>query len=200
MNDRHLILHGLAIKKHATPQDVADLVDLDVEAIERSLMDAEKSGRVARAGGKWMLTAPAQMALRAEYSRVYSNLRASETMTAAYREFEAINRSLKQLITDWQTMSVGGERIRNVHDDADYDDRIIDHLGSLHDRAIPVLSAMTKELPRLGCYTKLLTEALEKAEDGANEWVSDAKIASYHSVWFELHEDLLRVLGHEREE
>ena len=45
-----------------------------------------------------------------------------------------------------------------------------------------------------------LLVALERAEDGAVEWVSDAKIASYHTVWFELHEDLLRMLGREREE
>ena len=32
---------------------------------------------------------------------------------------------------------------------------------------------------------------------GLGEW---AKIDSYHTVWFELHEDLLRMLGREREE
>jgi hypothetical protein len=200
MNNRHLVLHGLAIKKHAAPQEVADLVGLDVDTVEGTLGEAETLGRVARAGGKWMLTAPAQMALRAEYSRVYSRLRESATMTAAYQEFEAINRILKQLITDWQTMTVAGERIRNAHASTDYDDVIIDRLGALHDRTTPLLNVMSQELPRLGCYTKLLTGALEKAEDGAVEWVSDAKIASYHSVWFELHEDLLRILGREREE
>ena len=45
-----------------------------------------------------------------------------------------------------------------------------------------------------------LLAALEKAEDGAIEWVSDAKIESYHTLWFELHEDLLRLMGREREE
>ena len=45
-----------------------------------------------------------------------------------------------------------------------------------------------------------LGTALEKAEDGAIEWVSDAKIESYHTLWFELHEDLLRLMRREREE
>jgi hypothetical protein len=200
MNERHLVLHGLAIKKHAAPQEVADLVGLDVDTVARALAAAESLGRVAQAGGKWMLTAPAQMALRAEYSRVYSQLRASAAMAGTYQAFESINRDLKQLITDWQTIAVGGERIRNVHDDADYDERIVDRLGALHDRAVPLLTSMSQELPRIQSYRRLLTEALEKCEDGAVEWVSDAKIASYHSVWFELHEDLLRVLGRERDE
>ncbi len=42
--------------------------------------------------------------------------------------------------------------------------------------------------------------ALERAEGGAIEWVSDARILSYHTVWFELHEDLLRILGRQRSE
>jgi len=46
----------------------------------------------------------------------------------------------------------------------------------------------------------MLTAALERAEDGAIEWVSDVRIASYHTVWFEMHEDLLRALGRERVE
>jgi hypothetical protein len=34
----------------------------------------------------------------------------------------------------------------------------------------------------------------------AIEWISDAKIESYHTLWFELHEDLLRLMRREREE
>ena len=49
-------------------------------------------------------------------------------------------------------------------------------------------------------YREKLGAALEKAEDGAIPWVSDAKIESYHTVWFELHEDLLQLMGRERNE
>jgi hypothetical protein len=59
---------------------------------------------------------------------------------------------------------------------------------------------MIAVLPRLGIYARKLQAALEHAEDGAIEWVSDARIESYHTVWFEMHEDLLRVLGRERQE
>jgi hypothetical protein len=45
-----------------------------------------------------------------------------------------------------------------------------------------------------------LGAALEKAEDGEIAWVSDAKIESYHTLWFELHEDLLRLMRRERAE
>ena len=200
MSDMHLALHGLAIKKHASPKDVAEIVGLDADTVASLLAEAESRGRVARAGGKFMLTAPAQMALRSEYSRVYADQRASAAMNAAYDDFEKVNILLKQLITDWQTIDVDGEKLPNDHSNKDHDEKIIDRLGALHERSEPILKRMAAGLPRLGIYSELLTAALEKAEDGAAEWVSDARIASYHTVWFEMHEDLLRALGRERVE
>jgi hypothetical protein len=200
MSDMHLALHGLAIKKHASPKDIAEIVGLDVASVEALLSQAEGRGRVAKAGGKFMLTAPAQVALRSEYSRIYADQRMSAAMNAAYGDFEKINAQLKQLITDWQTMELGGGKVPNDHSNEAYDAKIIDRLGQLHERAEPILARMTAELARIAVYPKMLTAALEKAEDGATEWVSDARIASYHTVWFEMHEDLLRVLGRERDE
>ena len=201
MQQMHLALHGLAIKKHGSPAEVAAIVGLD-EGTAASLLDqAAANGRAAKAGeAKFMLTAPAQMALRMEYGRLYADLRANEAMNAAYDRFEKVNADLKQLITDWQTIEVADSRVPNDHADKAYDARIIDRLGALHEAAEQVIGQMAAHLPRLKVYTDLLTEALEKAEDGAHQWVSDAKLPSYHTVWFELHEDLLRVLGRERDE
>jgi hypothetical protein len=200
MSDMHLALHGLAIKKHASPKDIAEIVGMDAERVASLLTEAESRGRVARAGGKFVLTAPAQVALRSEYSRVYAEQRSSAAMNAAYDDFEKVNVLLKQLITDWQTMDVGGEKLQNDHSNKDRDEKIIDRLGDLHERSEPILKRMAASLTRLGIYLNMLTAALEKAEDGAIEWVSDARIASYHTVWFEMHEDLLRALGRERVE
>jgi hypothetical protein len=200
MSDMHLALHGLAIKKHASPKDIAEIVGMDAERVASLLAEAESRGRVARAGGKFVLTAPAQVALRSEYSRVYAEQRSSAAMNAAYDDFEKVNVLLKQLITDWQTMDVGGEKLPNDHSNKDRDEKIIDRLGDLHERSEPILKRMAASLPRLGIYLQMLTAALERAEDGAIEWVSDARIASYHTVWFEMHEDLLRALGRERVE
>lgn len=200
MFNHHLTLHGLAIRKTANAAQIAELVGLSPADVQASLDWAEAGRRVGKAGDKYMLTAPAQMALRAEYSRFYGAQRASATMLAAYDQFEKINTELKRLITDWQTVEVGGNRIANDHGNKDYDRKIIDRLGALHERYEPVLGRMAAELPRLAVYGTMLLAALEKAEDGEIRWVSDATIASYHTVWFEMHEDLLRVLGKVREE
>lgn len=200
LNNKHLVLHGLAIKKHATPEQVAALTGVDAGEAKELLQKASESGRANENDGKYMLTPTAQMALKGEYSKVYGDLRNDDTFMQAYNTFERINLELKDLITRWQTMEVGGEHIANDHSNTEYDDKIIDDLGELHERIEPVLAQLADKLPRLSVYSNNLLAALEKAEDGETQWVSDAKTNSYHTVWFELHEDLLRITGQQRQE
>lgn len=198
MKDSQLALHGLAIKKHADAAAVAEITGLDTSAVQSALDAAVTAGRAVNAGGKFMLQPAAQIALRTGYSRDFAPQRADQALQAAYDDFEKINEHLKQLITDWQTMTVGGQKVTNDHSDEDYDAKIIDRLGNLHEKAEALLDRFAKGLPRLATYKRLLTTALERAEDGEIAWVSDAKCMSYHTVWFELHEDLIRVLNRKR--
>ena len=200
MNPTHLVMHALAVRKHAAPEAVAETAGLDVAEVRQILVKLVDAKRVAEAGGKYLLTPPARMALDSDYSRLYANVRANPDFKAGYEGFERLNGALKQLITDWQTMPVGRERVPNDHGDENYDAKIIDRLGDLHERAAPVLKRLASVLPRFATYERKLQAALERSEDGAIQWGSDAKIDSYHTLWFELHEDLLRLMGREREE
>ena len=78
--------------------------------------------------------------------------------------------------------------------------RIIDRLGRFHDRVTPLLNQFAVLLPRLGVYRDGLLAALERAEDGDIAFVSDVGCESYHTLWFDLHEELLRLSGTERVE
>lgn len=198
--DMHLVLHGLAIKKHADAAAVAKLVGLPPERASAALAEAVKRGRANEAQGRFILAPMARMALDGEYSKYYSDLRANADFIAAYEGFERVNVELKQLITDWQTMDVAGKRVPNDHSNAAHDEKVIDRLGDLHERADKIFARLAAGLPRLQIYRDHLLQALEKAEDGAIEWVSDARIDSYHTVWFELHEELLRLMGKTRVE
>jgi hypothetical protein len=200
VSETHLVMHGLAIKKHATPEAVAGIVGLNVEDVRAALGKLVEAKRVVEARGKYLLAPAARMALDADYSQLYEDVRAHPDFTAGYAEFERLNGSLKQLITEWQTIDVRGESVPNDHSNKGYDDKIIDRLGDLHEHAEGALDLMARALPRFSIYRDKLGAALEKAEDGAIEWVSDAKIESYHTLWFELHEDLLRLMRREREE
>lgn len=198
MRDSQLALHGLAIKKHGDAAAVAEITGLDPVTVQAALDEAVKAGRAVKAGEKYMLQPAAQISLKTSYSRDFAPQRADAAMQATYDNFEKINERLKALITDWQMVTVGGQKLPNDHSDPDHDNKIIDALGALHESAEPILNRFARGLPRLAVYKVLLTAALEKAEDGDVAWVSDAKCMSYHTVWFELHEDLIRVLNRTR--
>jgi len=197
---QHLVLHGVAVKKHADARSLVEFTGLPEATVTKLLAEGVKSGRIVEAQGKFLLSPLARVALDGQYGSTYASLRASASFMSAYEAFERINVQLKALITDWQTLEVGGARVANDHSDKDYDMRVIDRLGELHGRAEGVLAQLAREVPRLEYYGRNLLGAIERAEDGGLEWVSDARLPSYHTLWFELHEDLLRLVGRQRHE
>ena len=198
--DLHTVLHGLAIKKYASAESIAGIIGIEESRVSELLANAVTNGYVMETRGKYSLTPLARIALDSDYSRFCSDLRENEAFIQTYEAFEVVNTALKALITDWQVISIAGENVPNDHSNKEYDRQIINRLGDLHERAERVLAQFASHLPRLKIYNDKLLAACEKAEDGAIEWVSDATIESYHTLWFELHEDLLRMLGRTRVE
>jgi hypothetical protein len=117
-------------------------------------------------------------------------------MAAAYRDFRPVNTDFKALVTDWQ---VKGDA-PNAHDDARYDAAVLARLGEVHARVVPIIAAAAAQLPRLGGYAAKLVAALDKVKAGDTDWLSRPLIDSYHTVWFELHEELIGAVGLTREE
>lgn len=200
MPERDLVFHAAAIKRHAPLDAIAHLAGVPEACARTVLEQAVAGGRAMEAKGAFALTPLAGVALQARYTRYFAHLRADEGFVSAYEGFERINRTLKQIITDWQTLDVGGAKVANDHSDKAHDASVIDRLGSLHEQAEGILTRLSAKLPRLKYYADKLLAALESAEDGEAEWVSDIRRDSYHTVWFELHEELLRIMGREREE
>jgi len=198
--DLHLVMHAVAIKKHAAPEAIASVAGLSANRVSAALAFGVAKGRLVEADGRYVLTPAGRLMLDGEYTRYYGTLRADSRFSSGYERFEVVNRELKQLITDWQTVDIGGKRVTNDHSNEEHDARILDKLSALHERFEPILKGLVACAPRLAVYAKKLEAALNKAEDGDHAWVSDAKTESYHTVWFELHEDLLRLLGRVRDE
>ena len=200
MQDIQLVMHGIAVKKYATIEDICSITGLESDAVGDLVTEAIAKSRVNEANGKYLLTPTGQVMLKSAYNKAYGQLRRDEDFVAAHEDFERINKDLKQAITDWQTIELGGQTVNNDHSDKEYDAAVIDRIGDIHERVDVVLERLGQHEPRLHRYRDKLLSALEHAEDGEIQWVSDAKIESYHTVWFELHEDLLRIIGREREE
>lgn len=116
-------------------------------------------------------------------------------MRAIHNGFRAVNAEFKAVVTDWQVKA--GEP--NAHDDTEYDAAILARLDSVHQRVVPIVAAAAAQLPRLSTYSAKLQRALDRVKAGETAWLSRPIIDSYHTVWFELHEELILAAGLTRE-
>jgi hypothetical protein len=187
----------LRLKGFADTPAVVEAVGADVSDVVARLENAQADGLVSRRDGTikgWSLTPGG----RAKHSELIANELADsgarDKVADAYRRFLAINAELLATCTDWQLR--GGAL--NDHADRDYDAAVILRLREVNAAVQPVCQDLGGALDRFSRYGARLDEALRKVEAGQHDWFAKPMIDSYHTVWFELHEDLLVTLGIER--
>jgi hypothetical protein len=117
---------------------------------------------------------------------------------AGYEQFLAINQRMLACCTQWQLRTVDGQDVPNDHSDAEHDAAAVAALGAIDDAVQPICTALAAALGRYADYGPRLRAAREKVEAGDRDYFTKPLIDSYHTVWFELHEDLLATLGIER--
>lgn len=111
--------------------------------------------------------------------------------------FEELNLELLAVCSAWQVLPGG---VPNDHRDAKYDWDVVARLVRLHERAAPRIRRLAREAERFGGYDARLRTALRRiVDDGEMEWFTSPRIDSYHTVWNQLHEDLLLALGRDRQ-
>ena len=64
----------------------------------------------------------------------------------------------------------------------------------------PIADDLAASLSRFARYAPRLSNAVDRVRTGEVDWFTKPVLDSYHTVWFELHEDLLATLGIERGE
>jgi hypothetical protein len=194
---RLLVLHGLRLKHVAEPANVVSIFGVDEADGAAELKDAAAEGLVQRREGQlagWQLT-PAG---RAEHDRlVAAELDASgnrSSIQEAYDRFRDVNPELLTVCTAWQLR----DGVLNDHGDEEYDHEVIEGLGQVHESARPIVADLAAALERFGCYPVRLGGAFDHVLAGETAWFTRPMLDSYHTIWFELHEDLLSTLGLER--
>ncbi len=196
---RLLVLHGLRLRGFGAPADVAAIVGIELRQVEGQLRSLADDGLVAWRDGRltgWALTPDG----RAEQERLLAaELAASgghEAIEGAYRRFLGLNGELLAACTAWQLR----DGATNDHADPAYDATVVERLRALHRELSPVLVALEDGLDRYRGYRPRFERALARLDAGEPEWFAKPMIDSYHTVWFQLHEDLLNTLGRQRAE
>lgn len=184
VDDAALLLHRLRV----TPK----LPTSDVPATASSPLVA--AGWAVVRGSSIVLTPTGRVEADDRF-RLPAGSDAEVAVTRAYEQFLPRNAELLALCTDWQVRPGGAP---NDHRDAHYDWSVIDRLVALDERMGPVVRRLGRTVDHFAPYRERLRGARRRVESGEPDWFASPRIDSYHTVWMQLHEDLLLSLGLDR--
>ena len=188
------VLQGVRLKGRVGQADLAATVGEDPASVAQTVDSLSASGLLL-AGNSLRLTPDG----RARLIELLAEERAgidNAVVAAAYEDFRGVNANFKALVSDWQLR----DGSPNTHDDDDYDAAVLARLDRVHEQAMPVIAAAAAQIPRLANYADKLLAALDKVRSGDTAWLTRPIIDSYHTVWFELHEELIVAAGLTRED
>jgi hypothetical protein len=192
-----VVLQAVRLKGRVAPADLAATLGEDLDSITRTVERLTASGLLVEG-----TTLKLSSSGRARLENLLANERKgidSAAIAGAYHDFRSVNADFKALVTDWQ-LKGGPAGKPNTHDDTEYDATVLARLDDVHARVSPIIDAAATQLPRLNAYSSKLIVALGKVKAGETAWLTRPLIDSYHTVWFELHEELIGAMGLTREE
>jgi hypothetical protein len=182
------VLHAVRLRGIATPQAVVDMTGIPVADVEARLVELRDEDLVLERPSKkrpgWVLTEGGRDAHASMLADAHTPDQIA-VLEEHYDGFLAVNGDIKGLSARWQS----------ARDEERFD--LIDKLEDLHEKARPVFVSAGGAVERFGRYGDRLGLALEKLDADPRYFVSP-QVDSYHTVWFECHEDFLLTLGRTR--
>lgn len=189
------VLHAVRLKKVATVESLVtalphlggDRVADIVSVLEDRNLLRYRDGRRVRG---WMLTGDGKQT----HAATLDDARTDDVVDALeppYAGFLELNGPMKDLCTSWQQRDPGDDSARQ---------EAIGAVDALHERAVPVFDAAAAVVSRFAVYRKRLDHAVTRLFGGDDDYFTSPMVDSYHTVWFECHEDFMLMLGIERTE
>lgn len=195
------LLHALRVGGVLGLDELTRRTGSERSRVDQALVELERTSMVRRNSGAlsgWSLTGAGRARGESLLAEELDSLGVRSGVLALYGVFGVVNAELLVICTAWQVRAGVDPPELNDHADACYDAGVLDRLSGLHHRASAMLSELEDLLPRFAGYRPRLDTALDRAGRGEVDWVTKPMIDSYHTVWFELHEDLLATLGRQR--
>lgn len=195
-----LSLLGLRLKGFAPSAQVGELVGLDEGVVEAELKQAaEREQTVYRDGRRtgWALKPAGRSEIERLLGAELDEHGIRDVVRSAYDDFLELNGSMLQVCTNWQVKDIDAN-VLNDHTDEAYDQAVIADLARLDEGIQPICAVLVDVLDRFGIYKPRFDSSLAKVQSGEHDWFTAPIKESYHTVWFELHEDLLATLGIDR--
>ena len=200
---RFVVLHALRLKGFADIDVIADQTGMYPSEVRNFLEHLQVAEDVLHREGRvsgWTLTSSGRRRHADLISSELASTGLRATVEVAYGDFLLMNQDLLTVCTEWQMRpgSDGAEPELNDHGDPGYDAGVVRRLADIDEQVQPLCRTLATALGRFAVYGPRLAHARQRVQAGDHDWFTKPLIDSYHTVWFELHEDLLATLGLER--
>jgi hypothetical protein len=196
-----LVLHTLRLKSFVDADVIAAACGRPEAIVNAVLEDLDQRGLVTRRSGRicgWSLTTAGRIEGERRLSAELDAAGCREVVVDAYRRFVALNQTFLMACTRWQLRDADGLQLENDHTDVAHDAAVIAELDRVDDAVQPLCRELASALTRFAYYNGRFAVARVRVHAGEHDWFTRPIIDSYHSVWFELHENLLATLNIER--
>jgi hypothetical protein len=196
-----LVLVALRLRTLADLDAIAEATGSTTAVADEILHALAAGGLVRRRDGRvtgWMLTPQGRGLCGSRLGDELDAANGRDEVAAAYDQFLTVNQRLLDLCTRWQLREVDGAEIVNDHADVDHDGAVLVDLAEVDLVGQAGCTRLGAVLTRFDGYGARLAAARDAADRGDPDWLTRPTIDSYHTVWFELHENLLATLGLER--
>ena len=191
------VLEVLLIKGIATVDQLTLNLACDPESLSALLAQLGAASLIEAATGGDRLTGEGKLRALAAFDADRQRVGA-DRLAELLGSFHELDLRMKDTVTAWQLRPSGDEPVFNDHSDPGYDAQVLERLSELHHDAVAWVAPLTAAFARFERYQGRLEWALTVAQGGDQRYVASPRVDSYHSVWFELHEDLIRLIGRRR--
>ena len=195
--DKFVVLDYLDTFKLVDEAFIEKDTGLSRERLLNILLDLSRRGLIKKVNNQWQIEKAGEREIEKYRQKLLENSKIKNIILEYCKDFEELNKKFKELVTRWQIKEKDGVMVPNDHSDPEYDLAIIEQLRLIHEETKKLLIKISNIFPVYKRYISRFEKALKLLMDGNIEYMDLAR-NSYHNIWFELHESLLKLSGMKR--
>ena len=182
------VLRAVGLAGVADLATVARATGLAADDARARVTSAEAAGLVSETPRGYRLTAEGREEVAEGLQRERDGLDRA-AMEELYEAFVRIDRGFKELVTEYQ-LSQEPTRFSWA----------VASMTDVHPKVRDLAARASELVPRLAPYGTRFDDAMAHLENGDEKYLVSVTTDSYHTVWFQFHEELIEMAGRTRAE
>ena len=186
MTEAFAVLRVIGLSGQAEIAAVARGTGLTADAAGAIVRDAEAAELVASGPRGYRLTADGRAQVADALAAERAALDPAVTLDL-YQRFGGIDRKFKELVTEYQ-LSDAPTRFSWA----------VAGMTDVHPAVQELVARAAELVPRLVPYRVRFDTAMEHLQRGDEKYLVSVTLDSYHTIWFQFHEELIEMAGRTR--